>query len=517
MRGAPLSGAALEHRFIRGPARGALPIATSGWLTRRHEGNRVLHDVWTVTAGVLSIALALVASGHAVLHKRDVRAALGWVGLIWLAPVAGAAAYALFGVNRIRRRAQALRLPDVRPRPADEDLAPGQPAELPEAARHLSPLVRLGDEVVRRPLVPGNRIDLLPGGANAYPAMLAAIDGAERTVTFCTYLFDPGRIGDAFTEALARARWRGVQVRVLVDAVGVRYRWPPIHWRLRKADVPVALFLPRLAPAWLPFLNLRNHRKVLVVDGKVGFTGGMNVRDDFMPGADRPEPFQDLHLRAEGPLVAHLQSTFAEDWFFTTRERLDGVAWFPALPPAGAVLARGIADGPDEDFETIRWVLLGAIATARRSLRIVTPYFLPDPALITALEVAAMRGVEVDVVLPERGNLPFVQWAQTAQLWQVLDHGCRIWVVPPPFDHTKAMVVDGLWSLLGSANWDPRSLRLNFELDVECWDADLGARVEALVAERMRRGRRVTLADVDARPLPVKLRDGFARLFSPYL
>jgi cardiolipin synthase len=317
-------------------------------------------------------------------------------------------------------------------------------------------------------------------------------------------------------EALARAHERGVKVRVLVDAVGVRYRWPPIHRRLRRAGVATELFLPRLTPAWLPFVNLRNHRKVLVVDGRIGFTGGMNVRDDFLAAEGRP-PFMDLHARVEGPVVAHLQDVFAEDWLFTTGEAIEGGAFFPPLRRAGDVLARGVADGPDEDFEAIRWLLLGALATARERVRIVTPYFLPDAALVTAIDVAVMRGVQVDVVLTERGNLPLVQWAQTAQLWQVLERGCRVWVTPPPFDHTKLMVVDGVWSLLGSANWDPRSLRLNFELEVECFDADLAGRVEALATDRIARARPLTLAELDSRPLVVKLRDGFARLFSPYL
>lgn len=477
----------------------------------------MLHDVWSVLVTVVTIGLALAASGHAVLNKRDVRSALGWVAFIWLAPIVGAAAYVVFGVNRIRRTALAMHLQNVRAKPPEEARSSLLAAELPAAARHLASLVELADGVVRRPLVPGNAIELLPGGARAYPAMLAAIEGAQRSITFCTYIFDRGEIGDAFAEALTRAVRRGVAVRVLIDAVGARYSFPPMHRRLRKAGVPVALFLPRLTPAWLPFLNLRNHRKVLVVDGRMGFTGGMNVRDDFVAGPRRPAPFEDLQLRVEGPVVAHLQSAFAEDWLFTTREALEGDAFFPPLPRAGNVLARGVSDGPDEDFETLRWLLLGALATARSSVRIVTPYFIPDQALVTALNVASMRGVEVDVVLPERGNLPIVQWAQTAQIWQVIDRGCRIWMVPPPFDHSKAMVVDGCWSLLGSANWDPRSLRLNFELDLECYDPELGARVETFVGERIERARPVTLADVDARPLPVKLRDGVARLFSPYL
>ena len=472
----------------------------------------MLHEVWTTVAATLTFAIALGASGHAILHKRDVRAALGWVAFIWLAPVVGAAAYLVLGVNRIRRRAQALRLPDVRARP------PGSPPTppLPHEAQHLAGLGRLADALVRRPLVAGNAIELLPGGARAYPAMVAAMDAAERSITFCTYIFDHGRAGDAFVEALVRAHERGVKVRVLVDGVGARYRWPPVHRRLRREGVRTELFLQRLTPGFLPFVNLRTHRKVLVVDGRLGFTGGMNVRDDFL-ARDGGQPFMDLHARVEGPVVAHLQSAFAEDWLFTTGEVLEGERFFPPIPSAGRVVARGVTDGPDEDFETIRWLLLGALATAERRVRIVTPYFLPDSALVTALNVAALRGVDVDIVLPERGNLPIVQWAQTSQLWQVLDRGCRIWLTPPPFDHTKAMVVDGVWSLLGSANWDPRSLRLNFELDVECYDVDLAARVEALADERIARGRPVTLADVDARPLPMKLRDGVARLLSPYL
>jgi cardiolipin synthase len=474
----------------------------------------VLHDVWTVTFAVVSLAVALGASGHVVLHKRDVRSALGWIVFIWLAPLVGAAAYAVLGVNRIRRRALALRLPDVRARPPETARSPA-PA-LPPEAEHLRSLVALGDGIVRRPLVAGNAVTPLAGGERAYAEMCAAIDQAERSVTLCTYIFDPGEAGHAFADALARAHARGVRVRVLVDAVGARYSWPPIHRRLRRAGVPTQLFLPRLTPGWLPFVNLRNHRKILVVDGRVGFTGGMNIRDDFLPAPGR-RPFMDLHARVEGPVVEHLQTSFAEDWLFTTGEELEGSAFFPPQRAAGAVLARGIADGPDEDFETLRWMLHGALATARERVRIVTPYFLPDPGLVTALGVTVMRGVDVDVVLPERGNLPLVQWAQTAQLWQVLERGCRVWLTPPPFDHTKLMVVDGVWSLLGSANWDPRSLRLNFELDVECFDARLAARLEALAEERIARARPVTLDHVDARRLPVKLRDGIARLLSPYL
>jgi cardiolipin synthase len=181
------------------------------------------------------------------------------------------------------------------------------------------------------------------------------------------------------------------------------------------------------------------------------------------------------------------------------------------------VWARGIADGPDEDFERLRWSILGAVAAARRSIRIITPYFLPDLAIISALNVAAMRGVEVDIILPAKNNLPFVQWASTAHWWQMLKHGCRVWLSPPPFDHAKIFLVDSGWALVGSTNWDPRSLRLNFEFNVECYDREFASDLEQLALDRLRSAKRVTLQEVDERGLPIKLRDGIARLLSPFL
>ncbi|WP_044890399.1 cardiolipin synthase [Myxococcus hansupus] len=466
----------------------------------------------------LTVLISVLASAHAVLHKRDVRAAVAWVGLAWLVPVLGGVLYVLLGINRIRRRARSLMLKEEHGRflPAPE-VAPMKAEALsqphPEAAP-LAPLVRLGDAVVGVPLLPGNRITVLESRRDAYPAMLEAIDAARVSISLCSYIFDNDLAGRRFVEALGAAVQRGVEVRVLVDAVGSRYTWPPILGRLRRAGVRAARFLPSLMPYRLPFANLRNHRKLLVVDGRVGFTGGMNIRKHFWPGEHAAV---DLHFRVDGPLVGQLQETFAEDWAFTTRERLSGEAWFPPLSAAGGVLARGIADGPDEDFETLRTVLLGALATARTSVRIITPYFLPDTALITALSVAALRGIQVDILLPEKGNLPVVQWATYAQLWQVLRPGCRIFLTAPPFDHTKLMVVDGVWSLIGSANWDPRSLRLNFEFNVECYDAALASELEGVIAARLRNARPLTMAQVDARSLPARLRDGLARLLSPYL
>jgi cardiolipin synthase len=310
-----------------------------------------------------------------------------------------------------------------------------------------------------------------------------------------------------------------VEIRVLVDAAGSRYSWPPITWRLRAAKIPFAKFLPTsiFTPWRVATINLRNHRKCLIVDGQIAFTGGMNIRHGNVL-ADKPEsPVQDLNFRVEGPAVTQLQEAFANDWSFTTRETLNGKAWFPKLPEAGNVIARVITDGPDADFENARWTLLAALAEAQSSIQILTPYFLPDVALIAALNLASLRGVRVDIILPAKNNLPFVHWASRALWWQVLERGCRIWLTPPPFDHSKLMIVDGHWVFLGSANWDARSLRLNFELNVECYGREFAQEMEKIIQQKIRHAREVKQTEVDARSFPAKLRDAIARLFSPFL
>jgi cardiolipin synthase len=479
---------------------------------------RELPGWWACAAVAIVLAFNLAASGNAIISKRDVRAAISWTGLIWLLPIVGAVLYAMLGLNRIRRRAADLqreRRRMVLATPHGTAIAHvDSAAAVPIAFQSLA---RLGETVSGRPLLTGNRITPLHNGDEAYPAMLEAIEGATASVALSSYIFGDDAAGRPFIDALGRAAARGVAVRVLVDGVGARYTWPPVVQSLRKVGVRAELFLPRVRDAGLGFFNLRTHRKVLTVDGRTAFCGGINIQARNIHRNRPPRMVRDLHFRLEGPVVAQLQEVFAEDWAFMTRELLDGPAWYPTLTPLGDTTARAFTDGPDGDLEILRTVLLGALAHARESVRIVTPYFLPDQALISALTVAALRGVRVDIVLPAKVNIPLVQWAATAQLWQVLRPGCRVYLTPLPFDHTKLMVVDRTWALFGSSNWDPRSLRLNFELDVEVYDRRLAERLDDDVRTTISGATELTLEQVDGRPTWKKLGHGVARLFSPYL
>jgi cardiolipin synthase len=479
----------------------------------------IFSTVWPYLFAVLHTALMLAAAGHVVLTKRDSRAAIGWIGIICLTPIFGTILYFLLGLNRIHRKARSIkkaqggRLPGIHQAVSEDVLL----KVLGEENEHLLPLARYVAGVTGLPLLDGNHITPLVGGRQAFEEMLQAIDGATTSIAMMTYIFDNDPLGHRFVQALARAQKRGVAVRLLIDDVGARYTWPSIKHYLRKYDLTFATFLPTLIPGKFHYTNLRNHRKIMIVDGKHGFTGGMNIRQGHLCEPGSKGSVQDVHFRVEGPVVAHLREVLAFDWEFTTGERLEGEAWAPNLEPAGQTLCRGIPDGPDFDTDKILLSILGAIGCARASLDIVTPYFLPDQPLISALTVAAMRGVAVNIILPEKNNLALVQWASTAQLWQVLQRGCRVWLSPPPFDHSKLMVVDGTWSFVGSANWDSRSLRLNFEFNVESYDHGLAAELACLVGEKRAKSREITLADVDGRPLWMRLRDGVCRLALPYL
>ena len=480
--------------------------------------NDMLLSSWHWFSAVAVVAADVAATAHVVLKKRDVHAAIGWVGLIWFVPGFGAVLYYLLGINRVERKAKRLKRLRHPGSHGNRTSTAHDARVLPAAAVELDSQARLVLALTGTKLTGGNAIRPLHTGTEAYAEMLRAIDGAAHTIGLSTYIFDNDAAGKRFVAALGRAAARGVEVRVLIDDIGARYSWPrTVLGPLRRVGVPTARFLPQLYPWYFAYANLRCHRKILVVDGTIGFTGGMNIRAGHDPSLNPKSPIMDLHFRLDGPVTAHLRDTFADEWEFCTRVPLTGAGWFPKLTACGSAAARGIRTGPDQEFKALRAVLLGALAAARSSVRIVTPYFLPDDALIAGLNVAALRGVTVDIVLPERNNLWLVQWACLGQIVQVLGCGCRVRLAPPPFDHTKLMIVDRAWVLFGSSNWDPRSLRLNFEFDVECYDAELARTLDDAVAKTIGRSRELTAAELRARPLAIRLRDGLARLLTPYL
>lgn len=473
---------------------------------------------WHWVVVVLHSVLAPLSAAHAMLFKRDSRAALGWVIVCLFFPVIGPLSYYVFGINRIQTQAKRL---------ISEELfgihigyergnigAPSSTKLFPE---HPSKqfFSKVSDRLTSNPLTPGNSVNLLCNGEQAYPAMVEAIASAKHYIYLVTYIFETDVIGREIIGALAAACKRGVDIKVIVDGIGEKYSWPRARRLLRRAGIDVVQFLPpKLLPPTL-FINLRNHRKVIIVDGIWGFTGGMNIGGRHLVENNTKNPTADIHFSIKGPVVNQLQVAFENDWRFITRQELQHQPI--AVDDNGDTHCRCISDGPDKDLDKISLSLKTAIATARVEVIIMTPYFLPSREMIAVLQTASLRGVKITVVLPQKTNLPFVDWATRNLLWQLLLYDIRVLYQPPPFAHSKLLLVDRLYAQVGSANIDPRSLRLNFELNMELMGEriiqTLGAHVDDIIAK----SRAVSLEEADGRPILARLRDAFCWLFLPYL
>lgn len=476
-------------------------------------------NIFDTLVTILATGIAVISAGHALLSKRDPKASIGWIAFCILIPFVGPLLYYLFGINRVRTRAQKLQRRSESLQAAEAKQAKkrkvrpvadvGSQSENPE-------LVHISDIITDRPLVDGNLIEVLHNGEQAYPAMLDAIENARQSLFLATYIFETNHTGRSFIDALDRAARRGVDVRVMIDGLSDMLHLPRASRLLKKRGITFAKFLPpQLIPPTVT-INLRNHRKILVADGEIGFTGGINIGDSHL--AEKNENSNrvvDVHFRLKGPVVKQIEEVFIEDWGFLTGT-YDGLSQGESTQE-GSAACRVITEGPNEDLDKLVMILIGAVSAAKTSIVIMTPYFLPPRGLLAALQAAALRGLQVTIILPAKNDSFLVHWATRNLLWELLERGVHVYYQPPPFVHTKLVIIDDYYVHIGSANIDPRSLRLNFELAVEVFDRPLAQIITAHVKSVIQRSRPVTLEDLDSRSLPVRVRDSLSWLLSPYL
>ncbi len=465
--------------------------------------------------------VATALSFDIILHKHRPASAVLWLAVAWAFPIWGALAYLVFGVDQIRRFASG---PVRLERLFRSYVAPG-PEELSEGAEDADGAIALhgGAHILRltepavRPyrLTRGNRIELLVDGEEVYPAMASAIETARERIDLQTYILSRDRAGRGLLQRLTARAADGVRVRLLCDGFGSGIAFVTGFFRdAERAGVEVAASHPRGYP------NLRNHRKVLVVDGRIGFVGGMNIDDRNLPQPDGRPADRDYHARVAGPVVRDLEFQFLVDWSRATGSALEGLTrdtpprW---APTDGEALAQVIPGGPERSGSGLTMAFFGAIAAAQTSVTIVTPYFLPDDSILSALRYAATRGVDVRIVLPARSNHWYTAHAARALYGQLLEVGVRIYERRPPFIHAKALVVDDVYTLLGSANLDYRSLYLNFELDLEVASAAFAARVRRQLEVEMSESEEVSLEVYEARPASRRLTEGVCHLLAPML
>lgn len=464
-------------------------------------------------AGALYLLLSITAGLHVVLNKRNEAAAFSWLGIIVLAPLMGAVLYWLFGINRIRRRA----LAELSDHSSVATQRSGHScidsATLPSDWQQR---MHFGLGVHDAPYLAGNSLNPLINGDEAYPQMLAAIENAKDSVLLSSYIFSFDEIGRQFVAALVNAHRRGVVVRVMIDGLGVGYGLSLVRADrvLRRQGVKTARFLSAFSSRGTRFINLRNHRKILSIDGQFAFVGGINIRDNNLLSGFSSHKTLDVHFRVEGPVVDQINQVFVADWEFASSEHLNPAQWRDDSKTR-AVCSRVLLDGPDDNFQKLKLTILGAVQAAKKRICVVSPYFLPDKSISSALQLAALRGVKVDICVPQKNNLLFVGWAMQANQSELLEIGVNLHELPPPFDHSKLFLVDDDWSLVGSSNWDARSLELNFEINIECFDVQLNRWLTEIVDQKLDAALQVTKAP--EHHFFVRIRNNFFRLLSPYL
>lgn len=465
-------------------------------------------------AGALYLILQICVTVHILLHKEDVHSTIGWIGLVWLTPLVGTVIYVLLGINRIHRKALDLRNSG----PALYKLSA---REAQEAEKLFPPsfwqLIRLGHKVHPQLFARSNRITPLINGDNAYPEMCRLIAQAKKEVLLASYILNNDKAGQMFLTALKTAAQNGARVKMLVDGVGLNYSKPNIMAGARKIKgLETAVFLPSKSPINLPFVNLRNHRKILVVDGQKAVFGGMNIAQEDLLKSKPKHPVQDVTFLVEGPVVEQMARVFEEDWIFTGKKPFVPAVYPHSQKLPGDIPARIIPDGPDSDYGKLQLMLCGALNCAQQSVSIVTPYFLPEEDVLNALELASLRGVNVEIILPAKSNIFGMDWAMQANFARLLKRGIKIYRTPAPFDHSKLMVADNAWVFAGSANWDVRSLKLNFECNIECFSKTLAEQVLKIIHAKKAAAQPETFGTHANTPWLKQLRNRAFKLLTPY-
>jgi cardiolipin synthase A/B len=366
-------------------------------------------------------------------------------------------------------------------------------------------------------LIPGNRAQALVNGDRFFADMLAAIRGAQRTITFETYIYWSGAVGEQFTHALIERAHAGVKVHLLYDALGSQRIDDSAIGRMRAAGVEVGVYNP---VRWhtLVKMNNRTHRKILVVDGRIGYTGGAGIADEWSGNAQDRDHWRDTHFRLEGPAVAQMQAAFMENWIEITGKVLHGEAYFPPLDKAGEHLAQFFIASPGGGGESMQLMYLMSIAAAKRSIRLSAAYFVPDDNEVRMLAAAARRGVEVQIIAPGvETDSPAVRRASRSTWGELLRAGVEIHEFEPTFFHCKVMVVDDLWVSVGSTNFDTRSFSTNDEANLNVYDRGFALEQAEIFEQDLKRSRRVTLQAWAGRPWTEKLWEHAMGLLSSQL
>lgn len=480
---------------------------------------------WSIFWQIFSLLFLLTAIPVAimiVLEKRSPFKTIAWILVLILLPIIGLIFYLFFGqeyrkqkiysrkgiksLSRIRKLSTA-QLRDI----DRTELSLGQ-----KAIEKMN-IIRLLLNNSNALLTTGNKLKILNNGKQTFDAIFKAIKGAKHHIHLEYYIYDDDKIGNQLKSLLIEKSREGVEIRIILDDVGTWGLKERYLNEFKANGIEVYPFMEVRFPRLTSKVNFRNHRKILIVDGSIGFTGGINIADRYIEGNPKIGPWRDTHLQLTGDAVACLQVIFAADWFFVINENLSGEDYFPPLTDAPGTPVQISASGPDSDWESIEQAFFAGISNAREYVYITTPYLMPPQPLVSALKTAALSNVDVRIILPEKSDAVIPKWCSFSYVEELLEAGIKIYFYQGGFIHSKLLIVDSVFSSVGTTNLDFRSLETNFEVNAFIYEEKFAQQLLRNFRNDLKNSREIKLYEWTLRPWHNKFRESLAHIVSPML
>lgn len=480
---------------------------------------------WILFWRIFSLVFLITAIPVAVIilmEKRSPYKTIAWILTLMLIPIFGVLFYLIFGQEY--RKQKLFSRKGINSLGKIRRLSSKQLRDMEHTRFNLNQNILEYENMIRlllnnsdALLTTGNRLKILNNGTEAFPAILKAINNARHHIHLEYYIFSDDVVGNRFKDTLIKKSREGVEVRIIVDDVGSWGLGKKFLREMRESGIEIYSFMEVRFPRLTSRVNFRNHRKLVIIDGKTGFTGGINIADRYNDGVKGIGSWRDMHLQVEGDAVACMQVVFAADWFFVINENLSGNAYFPPFTEEEGTPVQISASGPDSDWESIGQAFFMAIARARRKVYISSPYLMPPVQILQALKTAALSQVDVRIIIPEKSDSVIPKWSSFSYVEELLESGVKIYFYQPGFIHSKYIITDSTFSTIGTTNLDFRSLETNFEVNAFIYDAKFSSKLEQIFLDDLRNSREIRLRDWRKRPWHRKFRESLAHIVSPML
>ena len=477
------------------------------------------NNFWRIFSFVFLIT-AIPVAVMVILEKRSPFKTIAWILVLILIPIFGLVFYLFFGQEYRKQKLFSRR--GVKSLRKIRRLSTKQLREIEHTDLQLNPDVLEKKNLIRlllnnsdSLLTTGNQLHILNNGDETFNAIFKAIKSAKHHIHLEYYIFENDKIGNQIKKLLIDKSREGVEVRIIVDDVG---SWDLKEWffeELRENGIEIYPFMEVRFPRLTSRVNFRNHRKILIVDGKIGFTGGVNIADRYIHGKPKIGPWRDTHLQISGDAVATMQVVFAADWYFVINENLTGEKYFRPLTEENGTAVQISASGPDSDWENIEQAYLSAILSARKYVYLTSPYLMPPQTLVSALKTAALSGVDVRIIIPEKSDAITPKWCSFSYVEQFLEAGIKIYLYQKGFIHSKTLMIDDVFSTIGTTNLDFRSLETNFEINAFIYERKFTRLMLKHFIHDLRDSHEIKLAEWEKRPWHFKLRESLAHIVSP--